>query len=306
MATPSLTEALTAPCPEPVGDAARGQVRQRLIAGIGSLADRLAPGEPVVVTLPLLRKARAHPELLAQPEPPFSWKPVFVRRSLGLAIVDACVTGRFRAPLEAAGPVASEAVSAWHRTGWRTFHWEPWFAGLAEGARASVLADAVCWATSLWSSVAWHELPHPPQIGGVDDQWSCPTSRAVRLKGRSELRVELDRGRAWTAGSPRTERPMALVSVSGGIPAPSCREELAFLALVAAVRSPSRPVPARVVGLWPDAGAHEAVDIDGDLLVAAADRVVDVVDSVSRAGAASAALDTAPSSAAATWGADRG
>ena len=70
---------------------------------------------------------------------------------------------------------------------------------------------------------------------------------------------------------------MALVSVSGGIPSEDWRSELGFLALVASLRSPSRPVPARVAGLWPDAGAQRMIDVDAEVLRAAADRVVSTV-----------------------------
>jgi len=204
----------------------------------------------------------------------------------------ACVTGRFPTPLEAAGPVADAAVAAWGRTGWRTFHWEPWLAGLADGARATVLADAVVWATSLWTALDWGAFASPPEVGGLDDQWSCPASRPVRLKGRSELRVALGVEQGWDADRARDggrwrpdglgppTGPVALVSMSGGRPGPSWVEELAFLALASGLRSPSRPVPARVLGLWPDSGLHGTVDIDADVLMAAAHRVVSTVDLV--------------------------
>ncbi len=70
------------------------------------------------------------------------------------------------------------------------------------------------------------------------------------------------------------------MSVSGGHPPGTWREELAYLALVAALRSPDRPVPARVLGLWPDAGADRAVEIDVAALAGAADRVVATVTAV--------------------------
>jgi hypothetical protein len=272
------TWSLVAPATGEIGDAFGYHLLEHLVSGIAPMAERLVPGEPVVVTLPLLRQARTRPESLATAEEPFAWKPAFVRRSLGLAAVDACLDGRFRTPIEAVGPVADEAVAEWERTGWRTFHWEPWFAGLAAGARASVLADAVGWATSLWSSFAWSEFPERPQVGGVDDQWVCPAGRVVRLKGRSEMRVHLPaEGSDRAVGAPS---PVALVSVSAGCAGASWSEELAFLALVAAVRSPSRLLPARVFGVWPDAGTHAVVEIDESSLVAAAERVVATVATV--------------------------
>jgi hypothetical protein len=275
-----LTRALTAPPIAPIDDDTRLALRDRLVSAIGPIVEYLPPGDDVVVNLPLLRQARTCPELLSAPPEAFAWKPLFVRRSLGLAIVRSCVSGRFRTPMEAAAPVSEEALIEWQRTGWRTFHWEPWFAGLAPGARATVLADAVSWATPLWSALEWGAIPGLPVVGGVDDQWTCPAPRPVRLKGRSELRVAVGGDRAWPDDGGLVDQPVALVSMSGGRSRAPWAEELAFLALAAALRSPSRPVPARVLGLWPDSGTHSVVDITSDTLMAAVDLVVATVDAV--------------------------
>ncbi len=252
------------------------------MARLGPLAAALPAGDPVVVGLPLLRRARMRPETLADPEEPFAWRPVFVRRSLGLAVVEACARGRFRTPLDAVDPLVSEAVDQWRETGWRTYHWEPWMAGLAPGARAVVLAEAVGWASSLWSAFDWRAFDPLPQFGGAADQWVCPAPRVLRLTARSEFRVPLgaggpvpDAGRGVDGGTDGAA--VALVSVAGGAPPEAWSEDLAFLALVASLRSPRRPVPARVLGLWPDAGAHRRVEIDQVALAGAADRVVDTV-----------------------------
>jgi hypothetical protein len=278
-----LTRALLAPPSDPVDEACRAHLRQRLSTGINPLVEQLPHGEQLVVSLPLLRRARSRPESLTDQEEPFAWKPVFVRRSLGLAVVEACVAGRFGSPIDAVGPVASEAVAEWGRTGWRTFHWEPWLAGLDGGARALVLAEAVTWATALWSSLDWRMLAEHPRLGGPDDQWVCPASRTVRFKGRSEVHVSLDSAQArWSEVGPAST-PVALVSVAGGRPDEAWSGELAYLALVASLRSPSRPVPARVAGLWPDAGIRLVADIDGPALVAAAERVVATVSALVQA-----------------------
>jgi hypothetical protein len=278
-----LTRELFDPLPDPIDDAERLEIRNRLIAGIGSVAERSCPGDEIVVNLQLLRRVRTCPDALTAPGEPFVWKPLFVRRSLGLAIVESCIVGRFRSPVEAAGPVSDQAVDEWKRTGWRTFHWEPWFAGLAAGARATVLADAVTWASSLLSAFDWRAFPRLPQLGGADDQWSCPAASRVRLKGRSELRVALDRPEVRTGGADNRDQPVALVSVSSGRPDAGWAAELAFLALAGSLRSPSRPVPARVLGLWPDSGAHASVDITVAALAEAVDLVVDTVSAVTEA-----------------------
>ena len=283
-----LTRSLVAP-PGPLVDArSRHQIRDRLVGTLAPMMDRLPQGDQVVVTLPLLRLARTGPELLAQPEEPFSWRPAFVRRSLGLAVVSSCARGRFRAPADAVAPVADEAVAEWERTGWRTFHWEPWLAGLAPGARAVVLADSLTWATALWSSLDWGVFASPPQIGGVDDQWICPASRTLRLKARAELRVPLQPAPSRHRRGGGSAPAAALVSVSTGCPGDGWADELAYLALAAGLRSTTRPVPARVVGLWPDAGSHASVDIDRQALDGAVDRVVTTVAAVVEARSSSA------------------
>ena len=216
-----------------------------------------------------------------------------MRRSLGLAVVRACVDGRFRAPAEAAGPVASDAVAEWRRTGWRSFHWEPWFAGLDPGGRAMVLAEAVTWASALWSAADWSRLGPRAVLGAPDVVWACPGPHPVRLRGRTEVTVDIGGGQPGTV---RTGGATALVSVSGGRPQEGWPEELGFLALVAAVRYPERPVPARVLGLWPDSGDHLVVEVDGAVLASAAGRVVSTVGDIAdaRAGHDRSGADLSP------------
>ncbi len=282
----SWTRGLTAEATNPIGNEVRDRIRGHLVDGVGAAVAGLAPGGLVEVTLASLRRARTHPDALGLTEAPFAWKPAFARRSLGLAAVRACAEGRFRAPAEAVGPLAAEAVGEWKRTGWRTFHWEPWYSGLGAGGRSVVLAEATTWATALWASFDWAALGPSAVIGGMDDLWTCPASRTVRCKGRSEVRVQVaSAGDHSNASGPHTGG-YALVSVSGGVPGDAWREELAYLALVAGLRSADRPVPVRVLGLWPDAGAERMVEVDEGLLAAAADRVVETVALTSAARSA--------------------
>ena len=271
-----VTKVLLAPPATLVDDSDRQHIRQRLLREIPTLVERLPVGETTEVTLALLRQARRHPDALALPDKPFEWKPIFVRRSLGLASIRACLHGRFHTPSEAVAPTADEAVAEWHLTGWRSFHWEPWVASLAPGARAAVLAEAATWATALWSSLDWSQFDGLPDLGGPDDQWTCSAGRTVRLKGRSELRVPLGPVHHVTDGTTRSDQ-VVLVSVATGTPAGGWASELGYLALVAGLRSPARPVPNRVVGLWPDAGLYRAVDIDRSALAQAANLVVSTV-----------------------------
>jgi hypothetical protein len=275
-----MTRALVAGPVASVDDAVRSRLADRLSAWIAAHAEHLGDGAPLDVNLSLLRQARYRPESLPTTPEPFSWKPAFSRRSLGLAVVRACVSGRFRSPAEAAPVVADEAVVEWTRTGQRTFHWEPWLAGLSPGARAVVLAEAVTWATSLWSSLDWSILATATQIGGPDDVWACPPRRTVRLKGRSELRIPLTTEQLMSGPARLSSCPSALVSVSSGHPQIAWEEELGYLALVASLRLPTRPVPARIAGLWPEAGIFRVVDVDESILRAAAQRAAATVATV--------------------------
>lgn len=258
----------------PSGAVAPGELeeaRAQLVAGVADAAAGLAPGTHLEIGLPQLRRARYRPELVAEPEGAFTWKPAFVRRSLGIATLRACVGGRYRAPAEAVGPVADLAVEEWRRTGWRAFHWEPWLAGLGAGGRAAVLADAVTWATPLWSALDWAAVGPVAELGRPDDRWPVPGPGDVHLRSRSEVRVLPP----VAAGAPSS--PSVLLSVAGGRPGDGWHDELAFLALVAGVASAARSVPARVVGLWPESGALRVAEVDGHALIGAVDRVVDTV-----------------------------
>ncbi|HEX3566470.1 MAG TPA: hypothetical protein VHU17_13950 [Acidimicrobiales bacterium] len=287
----AFTAQLLAPAHTCVDDGARQSVRDHLLSAVPSLVDQLRAGDQVVITLPVLRQTLLGPDGALRVDEPFTWKPAFVRRSLGLAAIESCLQHRHGTPAEAVGAVADEAVATWVRTGWRTFHWEPWYGGLSVGARSVVLAEAATWATALWSGVDWNQFASLPTTGGPDDQWICTAARTVRLKGRSELRIGIAapaccRTGGHGGGNSEDNAPgpsMALLSVSGGIPSEDWRTELVFLALVASLRSPSRPVPARVAGLWPDAGAQRMIEVDAGILGAAADRVIAAVSELAAA-----------------------
>ncbi|HEY4927702.1 MAG TPA: hypothetical protein VIH95_01020 [Acidimicrobiales bacterium] len=260
----AATAGLLVPPVHDLGDGAVTRVRARLKSGIIDAIGGPPPGAPLEVGVPLLRRARYRPELLGLADEPFAWKPAFVRRSLGLEVVRACASGRFRGPLAAVGPVADHAVESWRRTGWRTFHWEPWLAGLGAGARSVVLAEAVAWVTPVWSTFDWTALRDVVDLGGPDDRWACP-GVSVHLKGRVEARVRRHGARP------------SLLSVASGCPGNGWRDELAFLALIGALAVPDRPVASRVVGLWPESGFRLAVEVDEAALSGAVDRVVDAV-----------------------------
>ncbi len=263
--------------PGPVDTVTRERVIGRLVDGVGRATTDLAPTDRIEVTLAAVRRAYSCPETVGLPEPDFVWKPAFTRRSLGLAAVRACVDGRFRGPAVAVGPLAGYAIDEWRRSGRRTFHWEPWFAGLGAGGRAAVLAEAVTWATPLWTGFDWSEVGARSVVGGADDLWTCPVPGTVRLKGRTEARIGGGGDGGGPVRSQLSDGMTTLVSLSSGSPGGGWREELGYLALVAVLSQSGRPEPVRVTGMWPDAGVRRTVTVDEELLMATAERVVATV-----------------------------
>ena len=71
------------------------------------------------MTLPLLRRAQDARGRWSPSRRAFVWRPFFVRRSLGLAVVEDCAGGRFRSPAEAVGPWPRRGRGQLGATGWR-------------------------------------------------------------------------------------------------------------------------------------------------------------------------------------------
>lgn len=228
------------------------------------------------ITLSLVRRTAHGSVRAARSEPTFAWRPAYVRRSLGLAAIEACIDTGVQTPAEVMATVAASAVDTWSTTGWRTFHWEPWFASLGRGGQAAVLAEATTWATSLWFMVDWASLRGRVVLGGPDDRWTLPGYRGVCLRGRAEARIGHNPPgrRARLSGERRCERGQTLISVSSGTPGSAWRAELGYLALVASLRAPAAPAPVRVVGLWPSSAESRIVDVDAGVLSAGGELVV--------------------------------
>jgi hypothetical protein len=279
-----LTRTVTAVPRHVVARGTVEQLRARLAAGLAPAAPGVGRDGPFVVTLPLLCRAQARPAV-SRSGGAFAWSPFFVRRSLGAAIVDECLRDRRRSPAEVAVAVLEGALAGWRRTGERRFHWEPWVAGLPPAGRANVLADAVTWATALWSSFDWAAFPERPLVGGPPEQWTTPEAPGVRLTSRTDLKVQSSGAPAGSA----VPGALAVVTVLNGAPPPSGSAALAYPALVSALCAPWRGAPARSVGLWPDAGHVESVDVDAAVLEAAADLVIETVVRWSRRAAPSVA-----------------
>ncbi len=181
---------MTAPTELLLGTASAAFTTADLAAVRSSLRDRLCHPHATSVDL------EVRPDVLRDParaagSDRFRWSPATVRRSLGLAALDACAAGRFRTPAEAVIGVADEAVDAWQRTGWRQFHWEPWLATAGPGARGAVLAEATTWASLLWPMLDWQGLTTQRQVrfGGPARRVTFAGGPVGRLRARADVRV---------------------------------------------------------------------------------------------------------------------
>jgi hypothetical protein len=199
-------------------------------------------------------------------ESPFTWSAVTARRGLGLAAMRLLVSGDVRTPTDGVRAAMAQALRV-HRGQRPTSSMDGWLAGLGPPARAAVAAEAVTWATRLWTALDWGALQAP--IIGQDRWWDSPHSSMLALRSRAEVRVSLPD----EEGAPLGVHLVLL----GGPRRASVRDELSVVALVEALRAPQAPPPGRVVGWWADSGRLVRVDVDGAVLQRGADVVAHVL-----------------------------
>jgi|HubBroStandDraft_1064217.scaffolds.fasta_scaffold99812_2 hypothetical protein len=265
----ALTDALLAPAPATVAAGDLLALKEQLAGDLAALVAELPAGERLRLDGFGFALARDHPDRLGGADRPFVPSPATSRRAVGLAAVARCVRGRSPSPAAAVAEVLAAGVEdvadgldgadGAARAPW----WAGWYAGLAAGGRAMVEAEAVTWATQLWTALEWERVG-PAVVGGGDDWWDCPGTRAITLRGRAEVRVR--------AG----ERP-ALLVVGSGLPPTDWRGTLGFPALVAALARGEGAVAGRVVGLWPASGQVRILPVDAAALTATATAVVAAV-----------------------------
>ena len=264
-----LTDALLAPAACDVRTSEFQELRASLFYELPRLVEELPPNERLQIGAHELVVARDHPERCALRRDGFVPSPRRCRRAIGVAAVERCVRGRASTPQTAVAEVLESGVedlaaAARAQGGQSPPWWAEWYAGLALGGRATVQAEALTWATQLWTALDWCRFERPPVIGGRDDWWDCPGRRQLAVRGRAEVR-------AW-AGS----RPAMLV-VAAGSPGTGWRAELAQRALVVALARGEGPIPARVVGLWPTSGLVRICEVDITALHEAAAALVSAV-----------------------------
>jgi hypothetical protein len=227
-----------------------------------------------------LLRTHVRGDRLADNAESFAWSPGNVRRSIGLAAVRRCLEDGARNPAEAvAATITSMVREARTGDGGRRSA-ARWLAGIGDGARAAVEAEATSWATRLFLAVEWDRLSRPPIVGAPDRWWDCPGSR-VGLRGRADVRFELDGGR------------QTLLTLMAGHPGQARRTELALGALVDVLCRPSAPPPARIVGWWPECGRALVLTVDLGLLQETAQTVAAAVRQSSSAPEAAADREAA-------------
>lgn len=273
----SFTDQLAAPTAEPMPSGNQLMLRQRVAASLERAVGTLSGDNVNSVSAQALHRAGLPTpgSELTERDTSFSWRPDRVRRTLGLLAAARYLQGDADSVADAVDRSAELAVSTWRRTGRMRHYWEPWLAVLGAPIRAEVLAQATTWAAGLLTSINWSVLRGWFEIGPHDALWALPPDHHVRLKSRSDVRVVLSPCADHECLPPQAPAGLghheALVIVMGGCPSPIAEATLSYVALVEGLRHATRPLPARVGGLWPDAGEFRVVDIDASRLAAAID-----------------------------------
>jgi hypothetical protein len=191
-----------------------------------------------------------------RPGTPFRWSARTSRRALGLSAVRSLIAGDVRSPTEGVRSAMARAVRI--NEGERpTSAMDGWLAGLPPAGRAAVGAEAVTWATRLWTALDWSAFPTPPIIGR-DHWWDSPHSSLLALRSRAEVRAVVPGDGRSQSGDTASVNLVVL----GGRRRPTVRSELCVVALIEALRARREPPPGRIVGWWPDSGHFVRVEVD--------------------------------------------
>jgi hypothetical protein len=257
-----LTDALLAPAGPELPVPVLAAVTERLRAALGPTPGTppAAAGGRLTVDAFFLRTPTAGAAT------PFRWTARTARRTIGLAAVRACLPGGRRAPGDAVVETMAEMTEDGRRGLGRPGGIEQWLASLAPGGTAAVAAAATVWATGLLHAITW-DRTDGAAVGPADHWWNV--SAGVVLRGRADVRLPV--------GDGGEGRRTAVLTIVGGRPGPASRAALGLPALVAAAGGRRQPMPARVVGWWPECGRALVLPVDAGLLDATADAVVGAV-----------------------------
>lgn len=244
----------------------RSRLTARGVAEARRLIDEAVLGAPPVPRLGVDRRqlhlARQRAIGMPADDGPFRPSPTRCRRAIGLDAVAGCLLGRHGSAADAVARVLDE-VAARSAAGQPLPWWGAWWLGLGTGGRAAVRAEAVGWATRLWTGVDWRAVPGRAVVASRDQRWMCPTARWLSLHGRVDVRVDGPTGVSGPTGG-------AYLVVGAGVAPSGWRSPLVLPVLVGALAGGPDAVGRRVVGWWPDTGQVRVCDVDDDALVAVA------------------------------------
>jgi len=264
----ALTSELLAEGGPVVSEAVIVDLRRSLPPRLVELVAELPSGVRLTLDSYHLKMALQQPETCGQDEDGFLISPRVCRRAIGLAAVQRCVRGHCPAPAAAVDSVLAESTDGVGPDGdpGRPPWWAQWYGSLSAGGRAVVAAEAVMWATQLWTAFDWNRIAPLPVIGGRDDWWDCPGAKELTFKGRVEVRAFA------------TDRRPVMAVVQGGAPGAGWLPMMGFPALVAGLIRGPGAVPSRVVGLWPASGQVRILPVDEAVITETAQAVTSAAE----------------------------
>lgn len=238
-------------CPEQLDSRLRRELARRLAACAPSRAHG---------PLRLDSWRVAHP-LETADAVPFSWSPTTARRLVGAAAARRVIEGGAPSPLLAVRAEIARLSSAAGND--RPGSLAQWVHEAPRGLAAQLLAEATTWATELVTLLDWNRFA-TRTIGGADPVWAVPGAPWITLRARRDVEVSLTE-----VGGAR-----AVLCLRAGRPTAEAARDLRIVALGDALTKPDRPVPTRVVGVWPAAGRSLSLEVSpADLAQAARDLV---------------------------------
>jgi hypothetical protein len=194
---------------------------------------------------------------------PFAWNARAARRAIGSAAARSVTAGTESDAMSAARAEIDRLCDRALRGLVRRGSLGAWLSGEAGAARALCAVEAATWASGLL-----HLVEH--EGGGVSlgvaDAWFDVPGIGLTLHGRRDAVAQ-------STSQSGGER-LGVLRLRDGIPGARATDGLVVDALVDALSAPQRPLPARVIGAWPDAGMCLVVEVDDEAMRHAARVVV--------------------------------
>ncbi|MHB1208501.1 MAG: hypothetical protein ACYC1I_02190 [Acidimicrobiales bacterium] len=183
-------------------------------------------------------------ERAGQTSPGFRWSPATARRVLATGALRRSARHPERSLIDAITDEIADQLARTTSGFARRGSLGDWLAGLSATGIALVTAEAVNWAAQGAEIGTW--ITFPWRVAPSDAYYDVARARTT-LRGRRDLEVTLDESRVvlrLRAGSP------------GKSAGPGLRSDLTIEALT----HPDGLAPARIIGVWPEAGVCLSVD----------------------------------------------